>query len=81
VDELEMYTSDRYNSRILEQFVMAKLVKTYGPDKERFLERIRGRRSLADEAIPVDTTISPNEAEERGSAIDSPSAGELGRAS
>jgi putative nucleotidyltransferase with HDIG domain len=81
VDELEMYTSDRYNSRILEQFVMAKLVKTYGPDKERFLERIRGRRVFADEAIPIDTTINPNEAQEAPSAIRSAAPGELGRAS
>ncbi len=61
VDELEMYTSDRYNSRILEEYVMKKLEKTYGPDRERFLEKIRTRREAADESIPVASTIHPNE--------------------
>ncbi len=61
VGELEMYTSDRYNSRILEEYVMKKLEKTYGPDRERVLEKIRSRREAADEAIPVVSTIHPNE--------------------
>jgi hypothetical protein len=61
VEELEMYTSDRYNSRILEEYVMKKLEKAYGPDKERYLEKIRTRREVADETIPVASTINPNE--------------------
>jgi putative nucleotidyltransferase with HDIG domain len=41
VEELEMYTSDRYNSRILEDYVMQKLEKAYGPDRVQYLERMR----------------------------------------
>lgn len=61
VDELGMYTSDRYNSRILEEYVMEKLENKYGPDRERYLEKIRTRRQDADATIPVETTISPNQ--------------------
>ncbi len=61
VEELEMYTSDRYNSRILEDYVMKKLEKAYGPDRERYLEKIRIRRESEDDAIPISTTIHPNE--------------------
>jgi|SoiMethySBSTD1v2_1073268.scaffolds.fasta_scaffold22450_5 putative nucleotidyltransferase with HDIG domain len=64
VEELEMYTSDRYNSRILEEYVMKKLEKAYGPDRERYLEKIRNRREVADETIPVASTINPNESPE-----------------
>jgi len=67
VAELEMYTSDRYNSKILEEYVLSKLEKTYGPDKHKYLERVKER--IAGEApelpelpeIPVASTIDPNE--------------------
>ena len=55
-----MYTSDQYNSRILEEYVMKRLEKTYGPDKERFLEKMR--RGRDEGAIPAAHTIDPNEA-------------------
>jgi hypothetical protein len=71
VDQLEMYTSEQYNSRILEEYVMKKLEKTYGPDKERYLEKMRkGKTEL--ESIPVASTIDPNErAASRATAADS----------
>jgi len=58
VDELEMYTSDQYNSRILEEYVMKKLEKAYGPDKERYVQR--RRKQSDDDQIPVASTINPN---------------------
>jgi hypothetical protein len=61
VDQLGMYTSDQFNSRILEEYVMQKLEKTYGPDRERYLEKMRTRRIRPDTpAIPVASTIEPN---------------------
>jgi putative nucleotidyltransferase with HDIG domain len=58
MEELEMYTSDQYNSRILEEYVMKKLEKAYGPDKERFLQNRKKR--VDDDHIPVASTINPN---------------------
>ncbi|MEZ5065730.1 MAG: HD-GYP domain-containing protein [bacterium] len=76
VEQLEMYTSDQFNSRILEEYVMKKLEKTYGPDKERFLEKMRGRREDRDSAIPIASTIDPNErAPQVGAAADSENGG------
>ncbi len=60
VEELEMYTSDRYNSRILEEFVMSRLEKAYGPDTGGHFERLRRRESAEGLAIPVASTIDPN---------------------
>ena len=61
VEELEMYTSDRYNSRILEEYVLKKLEKAYGPEHERFLAEVRTRRKDGEKtAIPVASTIDPN---------------------
>ena len=65
VEELEMYTSDQYNSRILEQYVMKKLEKAYGPDKERYLQKIRRKAEDDREHIPVATTIDPNQESDR----------------
>ncbi len=59
VGELEMYTSDRYNSRILEEYVMEKLEQTYGPDNSRYLERMRERRESRSD-LPAIATIDPN---------------------
>ena len=60
VEQLEMYTSDQYNSRILEEFVIRKLEKTYGPDRERYLEKMRARRAHGDGAsIPVASLSEP----------------------
>jgi hypothetical protein len=59
--ELERYTSDRYNSRILEEHVLRKLEERYGPDQHQYLERVR--RQIAQGAsgdIPVASTIDPN---------------------
>jgi hypothetical protein len=62
VEELEMYTSDRYNSRILEEYVLKKLESAYGPDQQKFLEKIRSRRESGEvAAIPVAATIDPND--------------------
>lgn len=60
-EQLEMYTSDQFNSRILEDFVMKKLEKQYGPDKEKFLEKVRKGRESTDSSIPLASTIDPNE--------------------
>ncbi|MFN8179905.1 MAG: HD-GYP domain-containing protein [bacterium] len=60
VDQLEMYTSDQYNSRILEEFVLRKLEKTYGPDRERYLEKMRTRRARGESpGAPVATLSEP----------------------
>jgi putative nucleotidyltransferase with HDIG domain len=61
VEQLEMYTSDQYNSRILEDYVLKKLEKTYGPDKERFLEKMRARAKRPDTPLPAATTMHPND--------------------
>ena len=61
-----MYTSDKYNSRILEDYVMAKLEKAYGPDKHLYLQKMRERRSDEDDAIPIVATIDPNAPDEPG---------------
>jgi len=73
VDKLEMYTSEQYNSRILEEYVMKKLEKTYGPDRERYLETMRTRLGSPEESsIPVASTIDPNAHEpSRTTAADS----------
>ena len=61
VGQLEMYTSEQFNSRILEEYIRKKLEKTYGPDKERYLEKMRTRQgSVEAESIPVASTIDPN---------------------
>jgi putative nucleotidyltransferase with HDIG domain len=62
VEELEMYTSDQYNSRILEEYVMKKLEKTYGPDRERYMEKVRASQMTRRDpsSIPVASTIDPN---------------------
>lgn len=62
MDELEMYTSDRYNSRILEQYVMKKLEKTYGLDRERFLDKMRMRAEGGAGPVPVGTPSAPDDA-------------------
>ncbi len=63
VEELEMYTSDRYNSRILEDYVMKKLEKAYGPDRDRYLDDVKRRKESETDtlAIPVAAAIDPNE--------------------
>jgi putative nucleotidyltransferase with HDIG domain len=61
VDQLEMYTSDQYNSRILEEYVMKKLEKTYGPDRERYLEKMRHRARRPDTPVPPVATIDPSD--------------------
>jgi putative nucleotidyltransferase with HDIG domain len=74
VDQLEMYTSDQYNSRILEEFVLRKLEKTYGPDRERYLEKMRTRRArgespgapVATLSEPQPSPVAPLSGEEKG---------------
>ncbi|MGQ0722347.1 MAG: HD-GYP domain-containing protein [Candidatus Eiseniibacteriota bacterium] len=51
VAELEMYTSDRYNSRILQEHVMRKLEERYGPERQLFPDR--EKRLPAGEAAPI----------------------------
>ena len=61
VEELNMYTSERYNSRILEEYIRSKLAKAYGPDQSD--EDARNRKSMSTpevEEIPVASTIDPN---------------------
>lgn len=72
VEELEMYTSDQYNSRILEEYVLKKLEKSYGPDRERYLERMRARSGRDDQTIPLSGTIDPNQKAETVSAESDP---------
>jgi putative nucleotidyltransferase with HDIG domain len=60
VAELEMYTSDRYNSRILQEHVMRKLEERYGPDRKRVVEREHARTAAESGEISVATAIDPN---------------------
>jgi hypothetical protein len=60
VDELEMYTSDRYNSKILEEHVRRKLEETYGPDKHRLEKASQRFSGTAGLDLPVVSTIDPN---------------------
>lgn len=61
VDQLEMYTSDQFNSPILVEYVLKKLEQTHGPDTERYLERMRARARRPDSPLPLATTIHPND--------------------
>jgi putative nucleotidyltransferase with HDIG domain len=65
VEELEMYTSDRYNSRVLAEHLIRKLEQTYGPDSSRFLERFRERKEL--EQVPLAAAAEPS-----GSPVEPP---------
>lgn len=61
VEELEMYTSEQFNSRILEDYVMKKLEKTYGPDRERYLQKMRIREPAEDSDLtPPLAAIDPS---------------------
>jgi len=61
VEQLEMYTSDQFNSHILEEYVMKKLEKTYGPDKERYLEKMRARIRRPESPAPIASPLEPRE--------------------
>ncbi|MAF26710.1 MAG: HD-GYP domain-containing protein [Gemmatimonadota bacterium] len=50
VDELEMYTSDRYNSRVLKEFVEMRLETASGPEREVYLAKL----SALTEEVPAE---------------------------